>query len=178
MTLPQIDDVQGHNQARHRLKNRHHWQQPSSLRCMSAVEHHTAELLQNWQDKTPKASPEEQPVMKYSPWLSLDTRLLRSCSGNWAKMVLKSHLGIKCHSQYIKVNYSFSTDPPIVNEGDWECILRDLETIVVLVLLAFNLISQRLHHSLTLLRSRFNDSATATLPSGDSTTATKVESSA
>ena len=33
---------------------------------------------------------------------------------------------------------SFSTVPPIVNGGDWECIVRDLETIIVLVLLAFN----------------------------------------
>ena len=33
---------------------------------------------------------------------------------------------------------SFSTVPPIVNRGDWGCIVRDLETIIVLVLLAFN----------------------------------------
>ena len=58
--------------------------------------------------------------------------------------------------------------------GDWGYIVRDLETIIVLVLLAFNFIPHRLHHSLTLLRSRFNDSATATLTSGDGTTATKV----
>ena len=33
---------------------------------------------------------------------------------------------------------SFSTVPTIVNRGDWGCIVRDLETIIVLVLLAFN----------------------------------------
>ena len=38
---------------------------------------------------------------------------------------------------------SFSTVPPIVNAGDWGCIVRDLETNIVLVLLAFNLIPQR-----------------------------------
>ena len=33
---------------------------------------------------------------------------------------------------------SFTTVPPIVNKGDWGCIVGDLETIIVLVLLAFN----------------------------------------
>ena len=33
---------------------------------------------------------------------------------------------------------SFSTVPPIVNRGEWGCIVRDLETIIVLVLPAFN----------------------------------------
>ena len=33
-------------------------------------------------------------------WLPQDTKPLRSCSGNRAKMLLKGHLGIKCHSQY------------------------------------------------------------------------------
>ena len=33
---------------------------------------------------------------------------------------------------------SFSTVPPIVNRGDWGCIVREIETIIVLVLLAFN----------------------------------------
>ena len=32
-----------------------------------------------------------------------DTNPLRSCSENQAKMLLKSHLGIKCQSQYNKV---------------------------------------------------------------------------
>ena len=56
--------------------------------------------------------------------------------------------------------------------------MRDLETIIVLVLLAFNFIPQRSHHSLTLPRLWIRDSATATLMSGDVTTAIKVESSA
>ena len=45
-------------------------------------------------DKTPKASPEEQSVMKYLPGLSQHTMSFRSCSGNWSKLLLKSHLGI------------------------------------------------------------------------------------
>ena len=69
---------------------------------------------------------------------------------------------------------SFSTVPPIVNGGDWECIVRDLETIIVLVLLAFSFIPQRSHHLLTLPRSRIRDSVTATLTPGDGTAAIKV----
>ena len=40
---------------------------------------------------------------------------------------------------------------------DWGCIVRDLETIIVIVLLAFNFIPQRSHHSLTFIRSRLRD---------------------
>ena len=42
---------------------------------------------------------------------------------------------------------------------------------MVLILLALNFIPLRLHHSLALLRSRFSDSVTATLTSGNGTTA-------
>ena len=56
--------------------------------------------------------------------------------------------------------------------------MRGQETITVLVLLAFNFIPQRSHHSLTLPRSRFRDSATVGQTAGDGTTAIKVESSA
>ena len=73
---------------------------------------------------------------------------------------------------------SFSTVPRIVNGGNRGCIVRDLETIIVLVLLTFNFIPQRSHHSLTLPWSWFRDSATVTLTPGDGTTAIKVESSA
>ena len=37
-----------------------------------------------------------------------------------------------------KSSDSFSTFPPIVNRVDWGYIVRDLETIIDLVLLAFN----------------------------------------
>ena len=69
---------------------------------------------------------------------------------------------------------SFSTVPTIVNGGDWDCLVSDLETIIVLVLFAFNFIYQRSHQSLTLPRPRIRDSATVTLTSGDGTTEIKV----
>ena len=61
--------------------------------------------------------------------------------------------------------------------------MRDLETIIVLVLLALNFIPQRSHHSLTLPWSRIRDSAgdgtrlpspDVTLTSGNGTAAIKV----
>ena len=48
--------------------------------------------------------------------------------------------------------------------------MRNLETIIVLILLAFGFIPQRLHHSLTLPRSRLGDSASVTQTPGDDTT--------
>ena len=68
---------------------------------------------------------------------------------------------------------TFSTVNPIVNGGDWECIVHNLETIIVLVLLAFKFHSKRSHHSLI----RIRDSATVTLKPGNDTTAIKVKSS-
>ena len=151
----------------------------SGLRCVSAAEHQTAEQYSKTdKDKTPKASPKKQSIMEYLPGLPQDTKPLRSCSGNGAKMLLKSQFGIKCHSNITRSSDSFSTVTPIVNAGDWGCIVRDLETIIVLVLLAFYFISQRSHHSPTFTRSRLRDSATATLWPGDGTTAIKLESSA
>ena len=64
-------------------------------------------------------------IMEHSPGLPQDTKSLRSCSRNQAKMLLKGHFGIKCHSNIIRLSDSFSTVPPIVNGGDWGCIVRD-----------------------------------------------------
>ena len=77
-------------------------------------------------------------------------------------MLLKGHLGIRCHSQYNKVIRLLQYSSANINLGDWGCILLDLETIIVLVLLAFNFTPQWSHHSLTLPRSRIRDTATVT----------------
>ena len=47
---------------------------------------------------------------------------------NRAKMLLKSHLGINVTPNITRSLESFSTVPPIVNGGDWRCIVRNLET--------------------------------------------------
>ena len=64
-----------------------------------------------------------------------------------------------------KSSDSFSTVPLIINGGDWRCIVRDLET--VLVLLEFNFIPQRSYHQLTKPKSRIRDSETVTLTPGN-----------
>ena len=48
-------------------------------------------------------SKDPSPIMEYLPGLLQDNKLLKSCCGNRVKMLLKSHLGIKRHSQYNKV---------------------------------------------------------------------------
>ena len=79
-------------------------------------------------------------------------------------MLLKSNLGIKCHSQYIKVirllQHSSNNS---YNGCDWGCITFHLGTIIVLVLLAFSLMIQKSQHSITLPRSLFWVFATVTL---------------
>ena len=141
--------------------------------CIGSRAPHCRTVFQNWQDKTPKASLDEQSIMEYLPGLPQDTKSLRSCSGDRAKMLLKGQLRIKCHSQYIQIIRLLQHSS--VNGGDWGCIVCDLETIIVLVLLAFYFISRRSHHVFTLTRPRIRDSATVTRAPGDGTTAIKVE---
>ena len=76
------------------------------------------------------------------------------------KIHLKGDIGIKCHSQYIKVIRLLHHSSANSYWGNWECIVHDLETIIVSVSLEFNFISQKSLHSRTLPRSRFRDSAT------------------
>ena len=52
----------------------------------------------------------------------------------FSKVILESNV---THN-ITKSSDSFSTVLPIINSGDWGCIVRDLEAIIVLVLLAFN----------------------------------------
>ena len=76
----------------------------SNRRCVSAAEHQTVEqYTKTGKIKTPKASSKKRSIMEHLPGLPQATKPLRSCSGNRAKMLLKIHLGIKCHSQYNKV---------------------------------------------------------------------------
>ena len=52
---------------------------------------------------------------------------------------------------------SFNTVPSRVNGVNWGWTVRYLETIIVIVLLAFSFIPHRSHHTLTLFRSRFQN---------------------
>ena len=145
--------------------------------CISSQASDCRAILQNLQDKTPKASPKKRSIMEQSPGLPQDTKSLpklceaaleRRC---FSKVIVESNVTPKI----TRSSDSFSTVLPIDYGSYWGYIVRDLE---VLVLLASNFISQRSYHSLTLPRLRIRDSATATLMLGDGITAIKVESSA
>ena len=60
---------------------------------------------------------------------------------NFAKVNLESN----ATPNISRSSDSFSTVPSMVKGGDGGCIVHDLETIIVLVLLAFNFIPQRSH---------------------------------
>ena len=70
----------------------------------------------------------------------------RKCFSN---VILESNVNLN----QTRWSDSISTVPQNVNGGDCGCIVSDQENIIVLVLLAFNVILQRSHHSLTLLMS-------------------------
>ena len=115
---------------------------------MAAERCHTI-VLRNGQQKKLKSISQGVVCHKYSPELLQDTKLLRSCSRKFAKMLLKSHIGINVTPSRSRQSDSFSTVPRIFNGVDLRCIVCHLETIFVIVLLALNFIPQRSHHSRT-----------------------------
>ena len=141
-------------------------------------------ILQNSTPKragqTPKASLQKRSIMEHSPGLPQNTKSLRSCSVDRAKMLLKCQLGIKCHSQYNKVIrlLQYSSANIIVKGSDWGCIVRDLETIYSLGLTGIQFHSPKVtsltnHAKITeqgLCYCNSND--------WDGTTSVKVQSSA
>ena len=116
--------------------------QSSSLMCVSTAEHHTTEQYsKTCRTKSLKHLPKSS--LSWNTCQDFLKKSYRRCSRNRAKMILKSHLGIKCHFQYNKVFRLLQHSLPIVNAGVWGCIVRDLEAIIALVLLAFNFIHHR-----------------------------------
>ena len=151
----------------------------STLRCVSAAENYTGEQF----SKTGRTKPRKHLPRSDLPWntrqdfLKIPSLWEAALETKWrcfSNVILESN----ATPNITRSSYSFSTVPKIVNEGDCGCIVRDLQTTIVLVLLAFNFIPQRSHQSRTLSRSLIRDSATVTLTPGDGTTAIKVEPSA
>ena len=131
----------------------------SSLRCVSVAEHHTAQQY----SKTGKTKPQNYLPMSNLSWntrqdflkiRSLWEAALETERRCFSKVNLESNVT----PNISRSTDCFSTVPSMVNGGGWGCILRNLETIIFLVLLAFNFIPQRSHHAFTLTRSRFRDS--------------------
>ena len=71
---------------------------------ISAGDHHNAaQYSKTGMTKILKASLQERSIIKYLIGLPQYEKPLRSWPGNRAKMLLKSHLIIKCHSRYIQI---------------------------------------------------------------------------
>ena len=113
----------------------------SSLRCVSAAEHQTAEQY----SQTGRTKPRQHLPRSDLSWNtrqeflkipSLWEAAMETAQRCFSKVILESNV---THN-ITRSSDSFSTVPPIVNRRDWGCIVRDLETIIVLVLLAFNFI--------------------------------------
>ena len=151
----------------------------SSLRCESAAEHHTAEQysktgrtkLQKYLRRSDQSWNTCQDFFMIPSLWAAALEIERRC---FSKIILAS----KVTPNITRLADSFSTVPSRVNVINRGWIMRDLETIIVLVLLAFSFIPHKLHHTTTLFRSRFIDSETVSLSPGDGTTTTGMESSA
>ena len=107
----------------------------SSLICVSAAEHHTAEQ----HSKTGRTKPRKHIPRIDLSWntrhnfLKIPSLWETAQETEWrcfSKIILESNVtpNIKRSSD------SFSTVLPIVNGGDWGCTVRDINTIIVLVL--------------------------------------------
>ena len=104
----------------------------SSLRCVSAAEHHTAEQY----FKTGRTKPRKHLPRSNLSWntrldflkipslweVAMETE--RRCFSN---VILESNVT----PNISRSSDSYCTVPPIVNGGDWGCTVRHLETIMI-----------------------------------------------
>ena len=74
----------------------------SNLRCGLAAEQDTAEQYSKTGRTKVKRSRKHRSLIKYLSWPSHDTNPLRCSSGNKGKMLVRSHLSLKSHTQYYK----------------------------------------------------------------------------
>ena len=112
----------------------------SNLRCISAAEHQTAEQY----SKTGKTKPLKHLPRSYlylswntcQDFLKIPNRweaALETERRCFSKVILESNI---THNITRSSDF-FSTVPPIVNAGDWGCIVRDLETMWSLLRVCF-----------------------------------------
>ena len=135
-----------------------------SIKCVSAAEHHTAVQYSKPTRQNPDlTSLLERLIMIHSPELPEDTKpseaALERGRGCCWNVILSSNVTQK-HQGPQSPKEQFHLE--IIGAAEDSLCLTWRLCIIVLVLLSINLIPQRIHHSLTLLRSRFRDSATAT----------------
>ena len=143
--------------------------------CGRAPQCRTA--LQNWQEKTQKLLPRRSRSWNTCQgFLKIPSRCQAALESErcFSKVILESNVT----PNITRSSDSFSTVPPIVYEGDLGCIVRELETIKVFLLLGFKFTQKRLQNSLTFTRLRLTDSYCNSITPRDCTTAIKVDLSA
>ena len=110
-----------------------------SLRFVSAAEKHTAQQYST----TGRTKPRKHLTRSNLEWNtcqdflkipSMREAVLKTKHWCFSKVILESNVA----PNITRSSNPFSTLPPIVNAGYWGNIVPDLETIIVLVLLAFN----------------------------------------
>ena len=146
LILPQIDHVQCYPPFK-KLSPCIDYTVQKFKACIGSRTPHCRIVLQSGQDnvlkeQSPLNTPQDFFMIPSLCEAALETE--RRCFSKiilWNQMSLPIYQGHKTPSA--------STVPPIVNGNDCGCIVRDLETIIVLGLLASNFISQRSHHALT-----------------------------
>ena len=103
----------------------------SSLRCVYLQSNSTTKLA----GRNPGSIPMKEFIMEYSPRLPQESRyqVFEKLLWKRAQMLLKIHLESNVTPNISRSSDSFSTVLSIINRGGWRCIVRDLETIIVLV---------------------------------------------
>ena len=156
--------------------------------CIGSLAPQCRTVLQSRQDKTLIPSQKKRSIMEYPPGLPQDTKSLRSCSGNRAKMLLRGWNKMSLPIYQGRETPSAQFHQYLIRlPGDALCMTGALWCIAywprpfAMMHCAWprnQFFPQRSHHSPTQPRSQIMESATVTLPPGDGTTAIKVESSA
>ena len=157
IVLLQIDDEQCHTQTHPQFEYKHQWLHGQ---VVLGVNRQPSTTLQNSTPKLAGQNPES--ISQQAIYRGI---LARTSSRYqvFEKLLWKpiedasqGHLGIKCHPQYNMIIRLFQHSSANSYGGDWGCIVHDLDTIIVLVLFAFNFIPLRSYHSLyiALPRSR------------------------
>ena len=107
--------------------------QSNSLRCVLAAEHHTAESTQKLVRQNPKSISQGSiyhgMLTKASSGYQVFEKLLWKLSKDASQKLSKNQMSLPIyqgHQTHSSENSFF---------GDWGCIIHDLETIIILVLL-------------------------------------------
>ena len=106
----------------------------------SRAPHCRTVLTPKWAEQNPDSITHEQSIMKYSPRLPEDIKPLRSCSWKQSEDASQKSSAKQMSFPIYQGHRLPHHSSPIINGGHLGCSARDLETVIVLVLLAFKFI--------------------------------------